>query len=95
MDELLDEIKAYLHITWEDEDEDVNGIILDAKQYLSEKIGTVIDYAKDLVAKGLLKDYCRYVRNYSKEYFEKNFLNEILNLQLKYAMEDVEGDSNE
>ena len=95
MDELLEEVKEYLHITWKDEDNKVNGTILEAKQYLSEKVGTVIDYSKDLVAKGLLKDYCRYVRNYSKEYFEKNFLNEIQNLQFKYAINNSEGDSNE
>ena len=95
MNELLEEVKEYLHITWKDEDNKVNGTILEAKQYLSEKVGTVIDYSKDLVAKGLLKDYCRYVRNYSKEYFEKNFLNEIQNLQFKYVINDSEGDSNE
>lgn len=93
MDELLDEVKEYLHITWDEEDKEINRIILEAKQYLSEKVGTVIDYNKDLIAKGLLKDYCRYVRNFSKEYFEKNFLNEIQNLQFKYAV--AEGDSNE
>lgn len=95
MDKLLEDVKYYLHITWNDEDEDINSIVLEAKQYLSEKVGTVIDYDKDLTAKGLLKDYCRYVRNYSKEFFEKNFLNEIQNLQLKYAIEDNKGDSNE
>ena len=93
MEELLDEVKEYIHVTWYEEDEEINRIILEAKQYLSEKVGTVINYNKDLIAKGLLKDYCRYVRNLSKEYFEKNFLNEIQNLQFKYAV--AEGDSNE
>ena len=93
MDELLIEVREYLHITWDEEDEEINRIILESKQYLSEKVGTVIDYNKDLIAKGLLKDYCRYVRNFSKEYFEKNFLNEIQNLQFKYAV--AEGDSDE
>ena len=86
MDELLDEVKDYLKITWNDEDTSINKLILEAKQYLDEKLGTAVDYTVDLVALGLLKDYCRYVRNYSKEYFEKNFLNEILNLQLKYSI---------
>lgn len=95
MDKLLKEVKGYLHVTWKDENKDINKIILEAKQYLLEKTGTDINYDEDLVAKGLLKDYCRYVRNYSKEYFEKNFLNEIQNLQLKYAIEDNKGDSDE
>ncbi len=85
MDELLPDVLDYLHITWDDEDTAINNIIKEAKQYLNEKLGTAVDYNKDLIALGLLKDYCRYVRNYSKEYFEKNFLNEILNLQLKYS----------
>jgi len=95
MDKLLYEVKPYIHVTWDDEDKEINDLILEAKQYLSEKVGTEINYDKDLVAKGLLKDYCRYVRNFSKEYFEKNFLNEIQNLQFKYAIETNEGDTNE
>ena len=92
MDELLADVKDYLHITWDDEDTAINKLILESKQYLNEKLGTVVDYNKDFVALGLLKDYCRYVRNYSKEYFEKNFLNEILNLQLKYSTVEGEND---
>lgn len=95
MDGLLEEVKDYLHITWDEEDENINKIILEAKQYLNGKTGTAIDYDKDLIAKGLLKDYCRYVRNYSKEYFEKNFLNEIQNIQLQYAISNNKGDSDE
>lgn len=98
MDKLLKEVKDYLHITWIEEDENIKKLISEAQQYLSEKTGTEIDFEKDLVAKGLLKDYCRYVRNFSKEYFEKNFLNELQNLQFKYAINEnvsSEGDSNE
>ncbi len=95
MDELLTDVKDYLHITWDDENNVINKLILEAKQYLNEKIGTAVDYNKDLVALGLLKDYCRYVRNYSKEYFEKNFLNEILNLQLKYSTSESEGENDD
>ena len=92
MDKLLEETKSYINVTWNEEDREINKIVLEAKQYLSEKAGTEIDFDKDLVAKGLLKDYVRYVRNKSKEYFEQNFLNEIQNLQFKYAIN--EGDKN-
>lgn len=92
MDKLLEETKSYINVTWDEEDREINKIVLEAKQYLSEKVGTEIDFDKDLVAKGLLKDYVRYVRNKSKEYFEQNFLNEIQNLQFKYAIN--EGDKN-
>lgn len=94
-DKLLENIKVYLNITWNEEDESIKDLILEAKQYLSEKTGTVINFEEDLVALGLLKDYCRYTRNYSKEYFEQNFLEQILHLQLKYATQKNEGDSNE
>lgn len=96
MDEkLLMKVKDYLHITWSEEDIAIYDLILEAEQYLSEKAGTAIDFSKDLVALGLLKDYCRYTRNFSKEYFEQNFLEKILDLQLKYATKKDEGDSND
>ena len=82
---LLEEVKSYLKITWEDEDEHISKLIIEAKQHLSEKVGAEINFLKDFSAKRLLKEYCRYVRNYSKEYFEQNFINDILFLQLKYA----------
>ena len=91
---LLEEVKSYLKITWDEEDEDITNLIKEGIQHLSEKIGAV-DFSKDLVARGLLKEYCRYVRNYSKEYFEQNFINDIVFLQLKYASEDLEDGKNE
>ena len=96
MDEkVLMKVKDYLHITWGEEDIAINDLILEAKQYLSEKAGTAIDFDKDLVALGLLKDYCRYTRNFSKEYFEQNFIEQILSLQVKYADSKDEGDSSD
>lgn len=92
-DKVLKEVKEYLHITWDEENEILKSLIKEAELYLSEKIGTVINFEEDLVALGLVKDYCRYTRNYSKEYFEQNFLEQILHLQMKYAIEN--GDSNE
>lgn len=88
--ELLEEVKDHLSITWNEEDESIYKLILEGKQHLSKKIGAEIDYSKDLTARRLLKEYCRYVRNYSKEYFEQNFIDDIVFLQLKYASEDKE-----
>lgn len=87
---LFEEIKSYLNITWDDEDNDIYNLMLEGEQHLSEKIGAEIDYSTDLTARRLLKEYCRYVRNYSKEYFEQNFIDDIVFLQLKYASEDLE-----
>lgn len=89
-EELLKEVKSHLRITWSEEDDDISKLIKEAKQHLSEKVGAKIDYSIDLSARRLLKEYCRYVRNYSKEYFEQNFIDDIVSLQLKYASEDLE-----
>ena len=93
--DLLEKVKKYIHITWNDEDDSIKELIEEAKQYLNEKTGTAIKYKEDLVALGFLKDYCRYTRNYSKEYFEQNFLNELQNLQLKYAINEKVENSDE
>lgn len=87
---LLEEVKNHLNITWNDEDKEIIKLANEAKHYLHIKIGTDINYAEDLLARRLLKEYCRYVRNYSKEYFEQNFIDDIVFLQLKYASEDLE-----
>lgn len=95
--ELLESIKSYIGVTWNEEDDDIRELVMEGMQYLNEKTGEDINYNKDYVARGLLKDYCRYTRNYSKEFFEENFLTQITGLQYKYAtkeIESIEGDTN-
>lgn len=89
---MLDEVKRYLAITWDDADTNSNiqDSIAEGSQYLSDKVGTELNFTTDLEARALLKDYCRYVRNYSLEYFETNFLNKIIGLQIKYATKEIE-----
>lgn len=84
---MLEEVKNYLAITWSDDitDSNVQRSIDEGIAYLSELVGTAIDFDNDKEARALLKDYCRYVRNYSLEYFETNFLQRILRLQIRYA----------
>lgn len=87
---MLEEVKNYLAITWNDDltNKNIEQSIAEGKQHLSNKVGVAIDFEKDLNARALLKDYCRYVRNYTLEYFDKNFLSNILELQLKYACQE-------
>lgn len=84
---LLEEVKVHLNITWNDSvtNDSILKTIEEANYYLVDKSGKEIDYSVDLHAKALLKDYCRYVRNYSFEYFETNFLNQIWSLIFRYA----------
>lgn len=88
---MLDEVKRYLAITWDDTDtnDNIQDSIDEGTRYLSDLVGSEINLTTDLEAKSLLKDYCRYVRNYSLEYFETNFMNKILRLQLKYAIAET------
>lgn len=84
---MLEEVKKYLAITWNDDitNTNVENSINEGKGYLQEIVGSSIDFDTDKIARALLKDYCRYVRNYSLEYFEVNFQSALIKLQLKYA----------
>ena len=84
---LLDEVKRHLAITWDDDDTNktIQDYIKDAKTFLNENAGEEIDYIQDNDARRLLKEYCRYARNYSIESFTNNFLSDIVRLQIKYA----------
>lgn len=86
---LLESVKQYLAITWSEEDSNIINLINEGKDYLKDTIGSYIDFNDNSVI-SLLKDYCRYVRNYSKEYFETNFLKDIIKLQIKYANSKIE-----
>ena len=92
MDVLLEEVKTYLKITWDDNrtNAEITALIEQANYYLLNKTGVEeIDYTEDLDAKSILKDYCRYVRNYSLEYFEENFASHVWSLILKYANQET------
>ena len=74
--DLLQQLKAYLKITWDDEDEALAGMIERAKAYLNDLTGVELDFEKEAPPKSLLLDYCRYVYNNASEYFEENYRQE-------------------
>ena len=80
---MLQEVKDYLKITWDDEDTSLGRLIIRAKDNVDDLIGVELDYDTNSQAKTLFLDYCRYDYNNSLEYFEDNFSKEILRLQLK------------
>lgn len=82
---LLEELKQYLSITWDEDDLQLEQLLNDGKSYLEEITGTKLDEGISTV-KRLIFDYCRYVRNHSLEYFERNFGPQILRLQLMEAV---------
>lgn len=84
---LLQEVKNHLRITWNEEDVHITGLIERAKSYFKSITGGELDYTTEGQPKHLLLERCRYVYNRSSEEFEKNFRHELLNLQLRVAVE--------
>jgi len=57
---MLEEIKAYLKIDGDEEDEDTVKLIERGKGYLSRLTGTSLDFEVEDLPKQLLFDWCRY-----------------------------------
>lgn len=90
---LLDSLKSYLKITWNDEDGDLEKIITRAKDYLQNDIaGVTLDFEGDTSNNQILLDCCRYIYNNAFEYFEDCFKSQLLRLQLKCAVNTNETD---
>lgn len=85
---MLQEVKEYLKITWDDEDNYIQGIINRGKDYLNNLAGTELDFEGEGQPKSLLLDYCRYAYNSALEYFEENFSRPIRRLILQEAVKE-------
>ncbi|MBD7946411.1 phage gp6-like head-tail connector protein [Psychrobacillus sp. Sa2BUA9] len=81
--DLLNEVKSYLRITWNEEDPDIQKMIDRAISYFKSIAGTDVDFVDDGQNRQLLLDRCRYMRNHVIEEFEENFKSEIINLQFR------------
>ena len=81
---LLDAVKEYLKITWQDAatDAEVTGYINRGMARLQQIAGAPLDFVKEDQPRFLLLDYCRYARSQALEVFEKNFEAELLDLNL-------------
>lgn len=79
---LLNAVKAYLKITWQDEatDAEINGYINRGMARLQQIAGAPLDFTEEGQPRALLLDYCRYARSQALEVFEKNFEAELLDL---------------
>lgn len=85
---MLQEVKEYLKITWDDEDNYIQGIFNRGKDYLNNLTGTELNFEVEGQPKALLLDYCRYTYNNALEYYESNFHKEIVRLQLQEAVKE-------
>lgn len=86
---LLKDVKNYLDITWEDPEGDkkLSGIITRGIRYIDGIAGKEMDYTTEDKTRELLFDYCRYVRSNALESFQKNYLHELLSLQIRQEVE--------
>jgi hypothetical protein len=81
---LLEAIKAYLHITWEDLNTETNltGMINRGMARLQTIAGVPLDFTLEDDARALLFDYVRYANSQALEMWEKNFASELMALHI-------------
>ena len=87
---LLEDVKNYLDITWEDPESDIklSGIIKRGMRYIDNVAGREMDYTVEDKPRELLFDYCRYVRSNALDMFQANYLHELLFLQMSQGVRD-------
>ena len=68
---MLQDVKDYLHITWQDEktDQNLTGMINRGMARLQKIAGVPLDFSEESLARGLLLDYCRYANSHALEMF--------------------------
>jgi len=82
---LLEAVKNYLDITWDDPagDEKLVGIIARGMRYINSVAGAELNYMVEDKPRELLFDYCRYVRSNALNEFAINYQHELLSLQIQ------------
>lgn len=85
---LLNELKAFLDITWSDEATELklNGMLHRSIFRLKELVDTKLDFESDETAKELLFNRVMYDRSGALDDFEKNYLSTIVFMQNKYKV---------
>jgi hypothetical protein len=86
---MLEKVKDYLRITWDDEDTAITDLITRGKRKLEELAGAELDFETEGLARSLLLDYVRYAYNNASEYWEENFRFDILRLQLMTGVAEL------
>ena len=85
LEQLLADIKIYLHITWFDVNTDIklNGMINRGMARLQTIAGVPLDFSVEDTPRALLFDYVRYANSQALEMWEKNFASELMSLHVK------------
>ena len=82
LEQLLADIKIYLHISWVDVNTDIklNGMINRGMARLRTIAGASLDFTAEDTPRALLFDYVRYANSQALEMWEKNFASELRSL---------------
>jgi hypothetical protein len=90
---LLESIRSYLHITWNDSNTDTNltGMIKRGMARLQTIAGVPLDFTVEDTPRALLFDYVRYANSQALEMWEKNFASELMSLHIQSQV-DAEPD---
>ena len=94
---LLEAVKNYLDITWEDPagDEKLSGILARGIKYINSVAGAELDYIVEDKPRELLFDYCRYVRSNALDEFQNNYLHELISLQISQEVKDYVAENSD
>ena len=96
--ELLQDIKDYLNISWQDEktDKNIAGMIKRGMAYLKDVAGVKeLDFEEENNLRALLFDYVRYANSQALEMFSINFQSELLSLHLEHQAKALQEKKNE
>lgn len=86
---LLKDVKNYIDMTWTDPegDQKLSGIIVRGMAYINRIAGSEQDFTEEAKPRELLFDYVRYVRAGALDEYAKNYLPELLALQIDQKVE--------
>ncbi|WP_195270328.1 hypothetical protein [Eubacterium sp. 1001713B170207_170306_E7] len=86
---LLEAVKNYVDMTWEDPESEkkLSGIIARGMAYINRIAGSEQDFTEEAKPRELLFDYVRYVRAGALDEYAKNYLSELLALQMDRKVE--------
>lgn len=93
-EDLLADVRSYLHITWQDAETDKNltGMIMRGMARLQDIAGAPLDFTVEDLPRALLFDYCRYANSHALEVFERNFQSELLSLHFSSRVAAMESE---
>lgn len=89
-DDLLDELKGRMQITWSESDPVLARMIERGQRFFNELTGATLTFEVGSAERELLMERCRYDWNNALDDFENNFRQELSRLIMQTAIDDYE-----